>query len=314
MSSWIHPKLVKGEDPSLMQVAGLGVGLGGRYVDAAHPRGVDSSAARPRTETPDLAKVRTPDSSSVQPEVPHVSHQTDGSGLEAGAVSGAKASDIPRAKVGDVYAPARAGEVTGANASDVPRAKVDEVEGPKGTEPVEASPSTDDYVPFKDQMSETDARRYEQWNKYAEAGIEPADRVKLGDWTYQPDAKLYQKYKSVYDNPKYYDQETGSINWPENDGFSGEPKKIVLTPGTRVDRYGSDYGSFISPEGIPYEQRAVAPGTDLKPYSVFEVVEPLEVKAGEVAPWFDEPGGGIQYLLPDTVDELLDNNIIRRVE
>ncbi|MFC3932563.1 hypothetical protein ACFOSE_07295, partial [Streptococcus dentapri] len=67
----------------------------------------------------DLAKVRTPDSSSVQPEVPHVSHQADGSIPEAGAVSGAKASDIPRAKVGDVEAPARAEEVTGSKGSEV---------------------------------------------------------------------------------------------------------------------------------------------------------------------------------------------------
>ena len=39
--------------------------------------------------------------------------------------------------------------------------------------------------------------------------------------------------------------------------------------------------------------RAVAPGTDLKPYSVFEVVEPINVKEGKIAPWFDESGGGI---------------------
>ena len=82
----------------------------------------------------------------------------------------------------------------------------------------------------------------------------------------------------------------------------------------RIDRYGSDFGLFTSPEGIPYEMRAVAPGTDLKPYSVFEVVEPINVKAGEIAPWFDEPGGGIQYLLPDTVDELLDAGILRRIK
>ena len=29
----------------------------------------------------------------------------------------------------------------------------------------------------------------------------------------------------------------------------------------------------------------------------FEVVEPINVKAGKIAPWFDESGGGIQYLL-----------------
>lgn len=49
-------------------------------------------------------------------------------------------------------------------------------------------------------------------------------------------------------------------------------------------------------------------------WKVFEVVEPINVKAGEIAPWFDEPGGGIQYLLPDTVDELLDAGILRRIK
>ncbi|WP_370750467.1 glycohydrolase toxin TNT-related protein [Eubacterium sp.] len=32
----------------------------------------------------------------------------------------------------------------------------------------------------------------------------------------------------------------------------------VLQPGTRIDRYGSDFGSFVSLEGTPYEMRAVA--------------------------------------------------------
>ena len=54
--------------------------------------------------------------------------------------------------------------------------------------------------------------------------------------------------------------------------------------------------------------------TEQKPYSVFEVVEPINVKSGSIASWFDEPGGGIQYLLPDTVDELLDAGILRRIQ
>ena len=32
-------------------------------------------------------------------------------------------------------------------------------------------------------------------------------------------------------------------------------------------------------------------------YSVFEVVKPIEVKSGVVAPWFNQQGGGIQYQL-----------------
>ena len=80
---------------------------------------------------------------------------------------------------------------------------------------------------------------------------------------------------------------------------SGKVPKMELTAicdiaPARIDRYGSDYGSFTSLEGTPYEMRAVAPGTDQRPYSVFEVVEPINVKSGSIASWFDEPGGGIQ--------------------
>ena len=127
--------------------------------------------------------------------------------------------------------------------------------------------------------------------------ISQAERIKIDAWDYTPSDELYLRYKDVFDNPKYYNQKTGVINWSQNDGFASTPIDEVLQPGTRIDRYGSDFGSFTSPEGIPYEMRAVAPGTDLKPYSVFEVVEPINVKAGKIAPWFDESGGGIQYLL-----------------
>ena len=154
------------------------------------------------------------------------------------------------------------------------------------------------------------------WRGYdsGKTTISLADKIKIDAWDCTPSDELYSKYKNVFDNPKYYNQKTGAINWPKNDGFASSPIDEVLQPGTRIDRYGSDFGSFTSPEGIPYEMRAVAPGTDLKPYSVFEVVEPINVKAGEIAPWFDEPGGGIQYLLPDTVDELLDVGILRRIK
>lgn len=82
----------------------------------------------------------------------------------------------------------------------------------------------------------------------------------------------------------------------------------------KIDRYGSNYVFFVSPEGIPYEQRLLAHGTDLKQYSVFEVVRIIKVKAGEIAPWFNEISVSIQYMLPDTIDEVLDEEIIRRVK
>lgn len=88
---------------------------------------------------------------------------------------------------------------------------------------------------------------------------------------------------------------------------------MTLQPGIRIDRYGYEGGSFVAPEGTPYEKRSLAPGTDVKPYHVYEVVKPVEAIGGEVAPWFDQPGGGIQYMLRKSIHELLDSGYIKAV-
>jgi hypothetical protein len=49
--------------------------------------------------------------------------------------------------------------------------------------------------------------------------------------------------------------------------------ETTLKPGTRIDRYGYDSGTFVSPEGTPYANRALEPGTETKPYNVYEVVK-----------------------------------------
>lgn len=143
--------------------------------------------------------------------------------------------------------------------------------------------------------------------------VNKEDKKKLKRWKNPPSNALYSQYKAVYDNQKYFDQKTGEINWPRNRGFAGKPKKKILNPGTRIDRYGLDFGTFTSPEGTAYRMRAVAPGTNLRPYSVFEVMMPVNVKAGKIAPWFDEPGGGTQYEMPKSIRDLLNDGVIKRV-
>jgi len=107
--------------------------------------------------------------------------------------------------------------------------------------------------------------------------------------------------------------EAGHIIWPPNRGFAGEPKSTFLETGSRVDRYGYEGGTFVSPEGTPYLNRSLAPGTDLQPYNVYEVVKPVEVQAGEIAPWFDQPGGGLQYEFSKPINELIEDGTLRRV-
>ena len=114
-------------------------------------------------------------------------------------------------------------------------------------------------------------------------------------------------------NSKYYDS-AGNIIWPVNQGFAGTPVVKVLEPGTRIDRYGYESGRYVSPAGTPYEQRALAPGTEKKPYKVYEIVKPVEVQAGKIAPWFDEPGGGTQYVFDESIADLLEKGILKEVK
>ncbi|EIM80409.1 uncharacterized protein STEHIDRAFT_68064, partial [Stereum hirsutum FP-91666 SS1] len=103
----------------------------------------------------------------------------------------------------------------------------------------------------------------------------------------------------------------GSYRYPPVDGFQvttdNEPieGRVKLTEGTKVDRFGSEYGTFLSPKGAPYVERALPPQnldtSSSAPeypngYHVYEVVKAFDVVQGPIAPWFGQPGGGSQYV------------------
>ena len=126
------------------------------------------------------------------------------------------------------------------------------------------------------------------------------DRAKISKWTNTPSDELYIKYKDVYDNPKYFNQETGKPIYPGTNGnpningfVKGVSRAEILQPGARIDRYGPPAGKFASPEGTPYGERALAPGANPEDYHVYVILKPVEVQSGTVYPWFDEVGGGI---------------------
>ena len=102
--------------------------------------------------------------------------------------------------------------------------------------------------------------------------------------------------------------------YPPNRGFIGNPSDQVLSPGTRIDRYGYDGGTFVSPAGTPAPMRSMKPGTESKPFSEFEVQKPLTVKGGKAAPYYGQPGMGTQYELPNSVGKLIDSGALKRVD
>ncbi|MFJ8622548.1 TNT domain-containing protein [Kitasatospora sp. NPDC093550] len=112
---------------------------------------------------------------------------------------------------------------------------------------------------------------------------------------------------------RYYDAAAngGKGGWiyPPADGYvtfpDGSPIEFDLTlyPNQNIDRYGSEYGAFLAPEGLPYANRAIPPQSlDGNPpaacnYHDYKVVKAFTVHAGPIAPWFNQPGWGLQYQL-----------------
>ncbi|KAH7159627.1 hypothetical protein B0J13DRAFT_539287 [Dactylonectria estremocensis] len=103
---------------------------------------------------------------------------------------------------------------------------------------------------------------------------------------------------------------TGAWVYPPQNGFQlnacGDAINgtMVLEVGTLVDRFGSEYGQYVSAAAAPYSQRALPPSNlDTNPnapdfpynYHVYKVLKPLTVVGGPIAPWFGQPGLGAQF-------------------
>ena len=95
--------------------------------------------------------------------------------------------------------------------------------------------------------------------------------------------------------------------WAPNGGrVPGTIKENQTIPaGTIIDRYGSQWGKYTSPAGVPYEQRALPYIENPNAYHKYEVLKPIDnVTISEIAPAFEQVGGGIQYELPNNIKKL----------
>lgn len=107
----------------------------------------------------------------------------------------------------------------------------------------------------------------------------------------------------------YYNSATSSWIYPPDNGYvigpNGQPLEfqLSLVQGQDIDRFGSEYGSFLAPEGLPYATRSIPPQSLVgNPaagcnYHDYRVQRSFAVHAGPIAAWFAQPGGGLQYQL-----------------
>ncbi|KAG6009214.1 hypothetical protein E4U21_003067 [Claviceps maximensis] len=131
------------------------------------------------------------------------------------------------------------------------------------------------------------------------------------------------KFLDKWTNPN------GKFKYPEQDGFQLDANQhaikqdAVLCPGKLIDRFGSEGGSFLAPAGMRYETRSIPPqnlatrkDSNSTPfnYHVYMVLKALPVTAGCVAPWFEQPGLGIQYLINGSVADAIRNGVLGEVE
>jgi len=127
---------------------------------------------------------------------------------------------------------------------------------------------------------------------------------------------------------KWYNATAGSYIYPPDDGFqlttTGAPIEGTITfpVGFLMDRFGSEYGSFVSPQGAPYMQRALPPSNLDTPaggaypynYHVYKVVKSFNALSGPIAGWFGQPGQGVQYELSTNIMGLINGGFIVRVD
>jgi hypothetical protein len=101
----------------------------------------------------------------------------------------------------------------------------------------------------------------------------------------------------------------GGFRFPPDSGYvigpNGQPEVsgVVLSPDSRLDRFGSEFGAFLAPEGAAYAARSIPPQSLVSNpaagcnFHEYEVRRAFAVDTGPIAPWFAQPGGGEQFQL-----------------
>jgi hypothetical protein len=112
----------------------------------------------------------------------------------------------------------------------------------------------------------------------------------------------------------FYDAAGTTWRYPPQGGYqltpAGQAVKMSLSlfAGQRVDRFGSEFGGYLSPEGTPYGARGIPPqslDSTSKPrscnYARYEVLQTIPVYSGPIAPALGQPGFGLQYVLDASI-------------
>lgn len=195
-------------------------------------------------------------------------------------------------------------------------------------------------------FSELSAIAYQQWSSDMKAfvsiwlfGVSDAYCKQLAKWDYSIGYKIsleqekrLQSYieingvnsknlgkdRLIVSDDKYLKSD-GTIDWEKyapNAGYVNGTKLTnqVLKSGTVIDRYGKPTGRYASPIGTTYSQRSLPYIENPNAYHKYLVTKDISnVSVGEIAPAFEQVGGGIQYEMPDTISNLMKHGFIKEI-
>lgn len=152
----------------------------------------------------------------------------------------------------------------------------------------------------------------------------PLDADIPGRANYPDDYDRYGDLGEQAFHDKYWDPDArggdGGWRYPTEadgypNGFDGNPGPNTMQTDDVIDRYGDPNGRFASPSGTSFEERALPPSSVGSAYTQYEVLRPLPegVIEGRIAPWFEQPGGGVQYVFDRPLDWYVENGYLREL-
>ncbi|AOS65686.1 glycohydrolase toxin TNT-related protein [Actinoalloteichus hymeniacidonis] len=92
-----------------------------------------------------------------------------------------------------------------------------------------------------------------------------------------------------------------------------ERRLVMLQAGTEVDRFGEPTGNVTYAAGTPYSRRSLPPQWIKRSYHTYRLLRPLQVLTGIAVPWFEQPGGGVSYVLPRSINDLIEDSALAEV-
>lgn len=96
---------------------------------------------------------------------------------------------------------------------------------------------------------------------------------------------------------------------------------IGLIGGANLYEFAPNTNKWLDVLGLnknlptPYPMRALPPGSNQKPYTIYRVLKPIDnVAASKIMPWFGEIGLGAQYELPKSVKLYIEAGYLEEVK